>query len=373
MSRLLAKLGNPWFVMRRNAFAVLTCCATLALAACGSGSKGTPEATNPSQIIGAGSSFIYPAMTRWIGEFEKNHPGVDINYQSIGSGGGIQQLKAGLLDFAASDAALDDEQLKSMPAVVQIPESAGPVCITYNLPELRTPLKLSPETLAGIYLGKITDWQDAQIKKDNPGVALPKKDIVPVHRSDGSGTSNIFTTYLAKVSPEWQKQVGTGISVNWPVGLGGKGNEGVTGVVQQTPGGIGYVELIYATQNNLPVALVRNQAGNWVKPSVESTTAAIDAFSEELAKDVRSPIVDPPASAKEAYPIAGLTFLIIPTKGKSSAKEQTVAEFVKYIITQGQDVAETLSYAKLTPALSQHDAGLVGQLGGNNQAAAVKP
>lgn len=263
------------------------------------------------------------------------------------------------MDFAASDAALDDEQLKGMPAVVQIPESAGPVCITYNLPELRTPLKLSPQTLADIYMGKVKTWQDPQIKRDNPGVALPKENIVAAHRSDGSGTSNIFTTYLSKISPEWQKQVGQGISVSWPVGLGGKGNEGVTGIVKQTPGGIGYVELIYATQNNLPVALVRNQAGYWINPSVESTTAAIDAFSEELGNDVRAPIVDPPASAKEAYPIAGLTFLIVPTKGKTPAKEEMVAEFVKYIITQGQDVAETLSYAKLTPALTQRDQSLV--------------
>jgi phosphate transport system substrate-binding protein len=249
---------------------------------CGSGSKNHQTVMNSSQIVGAGSSFICPAMTNWIGAFQSSHPGVQINYQSIGSGGGIQQLKGGLLDFAASDAALDDAQLKEMPAVVQIPESAGPVYITYNLPQLKQPLRLSPETLAGIYLGEIKTWQDARMKKDNPGVQLPNQNIVTAHRSDGSGTTNIFTTYLAKVSPTWDKKVGKGISLNWPNGLGGKGNEGVTGVVKQTPGGIGYV--IYATQNNLPEALIRNSAGQYVKPSVASTTAAIDAFSKELSR-----------------------------------------------------------------------------------------
>jgi phosphate transport system substrate-binding protein len=347
-------------------------CAVL-LAACGSRSKSTQETSeNSSQIVGAGSSFIYPAMTQWASEFQKNHPGVQINYQSIGSGGGIQQVKGGLLDFAASDAALDDAQLKEMPAVVQIPESAGPVCITYNLPELKEPLRLSPDTLAGIYLGEIKNWQDPRLKKDNPGVKLPNDNIVTAHRSDGSGTTNIFSTYLAKVSPTWDKKVGKGISLSWPNGLGGKGNEGVTGVVKQTPGGIGYVELIYATQNSLPVALIRNRAGQYVKPSVASTTAAIDAFSQELASDVRNPIVDPPPSAKDAYPIAGLTFLIIPMHPKTPAKGKIVEEFVNYIISQGQDEAEKLLYAKLPAALQHQDQNLLARLNTqNNQAAST--
>jgi phosphate transport system substrate-binding protein len=248
------------------------------LVACNnSGSKslsGAPQAGggNSGSIIGAGSTFVYPVMTRWIADFQSSHSGVQINYQSIGSGGGIQQLKKNLVDFGASDAALDDNQLKEMPPIVQIPESAGPVCITYNLPELKSPLKLSGKTLAGIYLGKIKSWQDPAIKKDNAGVALPNHNIVVAHRSDGSGTTNIFTTYLAKVSPEWQK-VGKGISVNWPVGLGGKGSEGVTGVVKQTPGGIGYVELTYATENKLPVASVKNEAGEWVEPTAARKTS----------------------------------------------------------------------------------------------------
>ncbi|MCU1298296.1 MAG: Phosphate transporter, periplasmic phosphate-binding protein PstS [Acidobacteriaceae bacterium] len=196
------------------------------------------ESVRPSgaenSIIGAGSTFVYPIMSRWISTFQSNHPRVQINYQSIGSGGGIQQLKKGFVDFGASDAALDDEQLKEMPPIIQIPESAGPVCITYNLPELKTPLKLSAATLAGIYLGKITKWQDPAVKKDNDGIDLPNHDIIVAHRSDGSGTTNIFTTYLAKVSPEWAK-VGKGVSVSWPVGLGAKGSEGVTGIVSKLP------------------------------------------------------------------------------------------------------------------------------------------
>lgn len=352
------------------------CIVALTMVGCSSGSKSESKAAqNSSQIVGAGSTFIYPAMMRWISDFQSNHAGVQINYQSIGSGGGIQQLKSGLVDFGASDAALDDQQLKEMPPVVQLPESAGPVCITYNLPELKNPLRLSAETLSGIYLGKIKTWRDLAIKRDNPGVALPNDPIIVAHRSDGSGTTNIFTTYLAKVSPEWEKQVGKGISVSWPAGIGGKGSEGVTGVVKQTPGGIGYVELTYATQNNLPVVLIRNRAGEWIKPTAESTTAAIDAYSDDLAKDVRTPIVDPPASAKEAYPIAGLTFLIVPKEAKSPEKADVIKQFVEYIVTQGQGEAETLSYAKLPATLQNQDENLLAQVMGqsNQTSAAMHP
>jgi phosphate transport system substrate-binding protein len=341
----------------------------LAGVSCNSGRKPGAAAQESSQIVGAGSTFIYPAMTRWIDGFQKSHPGVRINYQSIGSGGGIQQLKKELVDFGASDAALDDQQLKDMPSVVQLPESAGPVCITYNLPDLKTALKLSGNTLSAIYLGKIKNWQDPEIMKENPGVAIPNHEIVVAHRSDGSGTTNIFTTYLSKVSPEWEKRVGKGISINWPVGLGGKGSEGVSGAVKQTPGGIGYVELTYAKQNNLRVALIRNRAGNWIEPSAASTTAAIDAFGDELSKDVRTPIVDPPATAKDAYPIAGLTYLIIPKQGKSPDKTKAVKSFVEYIIAEGQDEAEKLSYAKLPATLQQQDQALLGQIGQQASAA----
>jgi phosphate transport system substrate-binding protein len=306
-------------------------------------------------------------MTRWIAAFQATHRGVQINYQSIGSGGGIQQLKKGLVDFGASDAALDDEQLKEMPPLVQIPESAGPVCITYNLPQLKSPLRLSANAVAGIYLGRIKNWRDAAIKKDNPGVALPNDAIVVAHRSDGSGTTNIFTTYLAKVSPEWAKKAGKGIAVNWPAGIGGKGSEGVTGVVKETPGGIGYVELTYAKENNLPVAAIRNQSGRWIEPTAAATTDAINASADELAKDVRKPIVDPPASAKDAYPIAGLTFLLVPKQGKDPSRTDTLRQFIEYIVTQGQDTAENLFYARLPSSLQQQDQGLLSQLGTEGQ------
>lgn len=339
--------------------------ATLAtMLACNSSThpvNGESQSANSNTLIGAGSTFINPIMTRWISDFTSSHSGVQINYQSIGSGGGIQQLKQGLVDFGASDAALDDEKLKEMPALVQIPESAGPVCITYNLPDLKEPLKLSANSVAGIFLGTIKNWQDPALKKDNPGVNLPKTAIIVSHRSDGSGTSNIFTTYLAKVSPEWEKKVGKGISVSWPVGIGGKGSEGVTGVVKQTPGGIGYVELTYAKENNLPVAQIRNRAGNWVDPSAAGTTAAINAFAEELAKDVRTPIVDPPASAKDAYPIAGLTFLLVPKEAKSPEKGKILKDFIEYIVTHGQEQAEALYYAKLPDTLQQQDQALLSQ------------
>jgi len=326
--------------------------------ACNS-SRNQPAQTT---VLGAGSTFINPAMTRWIADFQQAHAGVQINYQSIGSGGGIQQLKQGLVDFGASDAALSDQQLRDMPALVQIPESAGPVCITYNLPNLKTTLRLSPATLAEIYLGHIKRWKDPVIQMDNEGVSLPNLPIAVVHRSDGSGTTNIFTLFLTKASAAWASQVGQGISVNWPVGAGGKGSAGVTGTVKETPGGIGYVELAYAKENGLPVAAVRNQAGSWVEPTAAGATAAVDAFQRDLARDVRMPVVDPPASAREAYPISGLTYLLIPKQAKDAAKQEIVKEFVQYIITDGQASAQGLQYATLPLSLAQQDQVLLSQI-----------
>lgn len=341
----------------------------LLLAGCNSGSSNNKVAgrgAETSQITGAGSTFVYPIMTQWIQQFTQQKKGVQINYQSIGSGGGIQQLKQGVVDFGASDMALDDQKLQEMPSLVQVPESAGPVAITYNLPDLKQPLKLSGESVGDIYMGKIKSWQDAQIRKENPGVSLPKTDIVVVHRSEGSGTTNIFTTYLAAVSPEWDKRVGKGLSVKWPLGLGGKGSEGVTGMVKQSPGAIGYVELSYAMENKLPMAQVRNQAGQFITPSAESTSAAIDAFASELQKDVRSPIVNPPASAQDAYPISGLTFLLVPKTPKNAGKGESVKGFVEYIISGGQSMADQLHYAKLPESLQQIDKHLLEQVQGPN-------
>jgi len=337
-------------------------------AGCNSSRKQPAENNGNGNIIGAGSTFINPIMSHWIADFQTGHPGgVRINYQSIGSGGGIEQLKKGLVDFGASDAALDDQQLQSMPALLQIAESGGPVCITYNLPGFNAPLKLSSATLAGIYLGRIQSWQDGAIKKDNAGVNLPNHPMLVAHRSDGSGTTNIFTMYLAKVSPDWASKVGKGIAVSWPAGLGGKGSEGVTGVVKQTPGAIGYVELSYAKANNLACALIQNAAGNWTEPSVGAATAAIEAFQAELAKDVRTPVVDPPASAKEAYPITGLTFLLLPKRAKDDARGQIVKQFAEYIITQGQNSAEGLQYARLPQSLAEQDQKLLAELPSGGQ------
>jgi phosphate transport system substrate-binding protein len=340
--------------------------ATIILTDCNSGTTPSVASTNGAHVTAAGSSFVYPVMMQWIQAYQQNHQGLEINYQSIGSGGGIEQLKNGMVDFGASDAALNDEKVKEMPALVQIPESAGPVCITYNLEQVKEPLKLSAKTLSGIYLGTIKNWQGAAIKNDNPGVNLPKQGIVVVYRTDGSGRTNIFTTYLAAVSPKWKSQVGQGPSVKWPVGLGGKGSEGVTGVVKQSPGTIGYVELIYAEENHLPVARVQNLAGKYVSPTAAGTSAVIDAFSSELSKDVRSPIVNAPASAPDAYPISGLTFLLVPKQAKDPNKARAVKGFLQYIITGGQDPAEQLHYAKIPASLQQIDEQLLQQVQGGS-------
>lgn len=350
----------------RAALAVVSC--ALMLAACSSyKSSGAGGGSNGVELLGAGSTFVYPLMNRWIANFQQTNPNVRINYQSIGSGGGIQQLKKGLVDFGASDAALDDDQLKEMPAIVQIPESAGPVCITYNLSGLQQPLKLSPQTLAGIFLGTIKNWQDAAIKKDNPGTNLPKADIVVAHRSESSGTTNIFTTYLDAVSPEWHSKVGKGLAVSWPVGVGGKGSEGVTGVVKQTQGGIGYVELTYATENHLATANIKNQAGKFVAPSAESAAAAIEAFTQKLSSDVRTPVVNPPASAADAYPISGFTYLLIPKQPKDAAKGQVLAKFVKYVLTEGQQASGDLHYARLPDSIQHVNQQLLAQVSTQSQ------
>jgi phosphate transport system substrate-binding protein len=314
------------------------------------------------QVVGAGSTFVYPVMSRWIDDYHRSHPEVQINYQSIGSGGGIQQLKQGVVNFGASDLALDDNQLKEMPALVQIPESAGPVCITYNVANVSQPLKLSASTLSGIYLGAIKNWQDPAIKKDNPGVNLPSQNIVVVHRSDGSGTTNIFTTYLSAVNPDWQKKAGKGLSISWPTGIGGKGSEGVTGLIKQNPGAIGYVELTYAEENKIPVAQIQNKAGKFVSPSAEGASAAIDAFSQQLSQDIRQPIVDPPASAADAYPISGLTFLLVPKTQPDSQKAAQVKDFVGYVISSGQGTAHQLHYAALPQSLQNIDEQLLDQV-----------
>ena len=341
----------------------------MTMAAFVAGCKSSSPQSETITITGAGSTFVTPIMTRWVADYHKAHPNVQVNYQSIGSGGGIQQLKNNLVDFGASDAALTDDQLKQMPSeVIQIAESAGPVCITYNLPDVKKPVRLTPAALSGIFLGTIKKWNDPAIAKSNPGVTLPNTAIAVAHRSDGSGTSNIFTTYLATVNPQWADKVGKGLSVNWPVGLGGKGSEGVAGIVKQTEGGIGYVELTYASQNHLPVAEIQNKAGQFVAPSSQGATAAIDAFKSNLNQDLRSSIVEPPATAADAYPISGMTYLLIPKDGSDRTKRAALKDFINYVLTSGQQVSTQLDYAQVPDSLSQIDTKLLGGLTAGGQA-----
>lgn len=350
-----------------RAGSIIAAFTALALAAALTACKSSGPSTQSVMLNGAGSTFVYPVMSRWTYEFSKRNPGLNVNYQSIGSGGGVQQVRSGTVDFGASDYALTDKELTTLSPVLQIPETAGPVCITYNLPGVTQPLQLSAEAIAGIYLGKITNWQDPILKKDNPGANLPNLKVVVAHRTDGSGTTAAFTTYLSAVSPEWAAKVGSGGAVSWPIGLGGKGSEGVTAQVRQSPGGIGYVELIYAQQNKLAIANVRNQAGNYIAPSTASTTAAITAFSAQIDKDPRLPIVNAPSSAPEAYPISTLTFLIVPKDGTNAAKRSALKKFIQYIIADGQTTAGALNYAPLPASVKQYNQDLINQMTVNGQ------
>ena len=300
-------------------------------------------------LTGAGATFPYPIYSKWFDAY-KQKTGIEINYQSIGSGAGIQQVKAGTVDFGASDAALSDVALKDMPRkVVHFPTVGGALAMVYNLPGYNGGLKLTSELITGIYLGRITTWNDPRMAKVNPGVTLPAAPILPVHRSDGSGTTNIFTTYLSLVSRDWKELVGAGTSVSWPAGVGGKGNDGVAGVVKQTPGAIGYVELAFARQNQLSFASVMNKSGKLIDPSTASTTAAVDAQEAALAKDVRTPIAN--SAAPDGYPICGLTFLIVYQDMKDPARAKVLADFIDWAMHDGQGMVEELDYAKLPDAL----------------------
>ncbi|MHB9132717.1 MAG: phosphate ABC transporter substrate-binding protein PstS [Armatimonadota bacterium] len=296
-------------------------------------------------LNGAGATFPYPLYSKWFSVYGQN-AGVQINYQSIGSGGGIKQLQAGTVDFGASDAPLSDADLKKMPApVVHIPTVAGAVVLVYNLPGIGKGLKLSPQVIAGIYLGQITKWNDKNIKALNPKVNLPGLTIAVAYRSDGSGTSYIYTSYLSAVSSAWKSKVGAGKSVNWPVGIGGKGNEGVSGIVQQTPGSIGYVELAYAVQNKLSYASIRNKSGNFIEPGIASTTAAAAGAVSAMKKDVRVSIVN--SAGKTAYPIAGFTYILIYKHPKDAARGKAVVTFLRWANYDGQKYAAPLLYAPL--------------------------
>lgn len=307
---------------------------------------GQASAIEPARgLTGAGATFPYPLYSKWFDVYYQQK-GVRINYQSIGSGAGIQQLTQRTVDFGASDAPMTDEQIKATGAeVLHIPTTMGPVAVIYNLQGVQSGLRLSGDTLAGIFLGTIKKWNDPRIAADNAGTSLPNTDIVAVHRSDGSGTTNIFTDYLSTVSPEWKSKVGKGTSVNWPVGLGAKGNEGVAGGVKEQPGGIGYVELAYAVQNRLTYAFMRNQAGRFVEPTLDSTTAAAAGAAAKMPDDLRVSIVDAPGDA--SYPISGYTYILVYKDQTDGPKARALVDFLWWAIHDGESYAEELMYAPL--------------------------
>jgi len=296
-------------------------------------------------LNGAGATFPYPIYSKWFSEYHNLHPEVQINYQSIGSGGGIRQVTAGTVDFGASDMPMTDKQLQdSKVKILNFPTVLGAVVPAYNIPGVTGEVKFTPEALSGIFLGKISKWNDKAITAANPGVNLPDKDIIVVHRSDGSGTTFIWTDYLSKVSPDWKTQVGSDTSVKWPVGVGNKGNEGVSGLIRQMSGAIGYVELIYAVQNNIPYGSVRNAAGTFVKASLESVTAAA-ASAAKMPADFRVSITNSPG--KDAYPISSFTWLLIPAQSKNPANGKFITDFLSWMVSDGQKMTTALAYAPL--------------------------
>ena len=296
-------------------------------------------------LNGAGATFPYPMYSKWFSEYNKLHSDIQFNYQSIGSGGGIRQVLAGTVDFGATDGPMTDEQLaQAKTKILHIPTVLGADVPAYNIPGVTEELKFTPELLANIFLGKITSWNDAAFAKANPGVNLPNQPIIVIHRSDGSGTTYIFTDYLSKVSPDWKNQVGKGTSVKWPVGLGGKGNEGVAGMIRQMQGSIGYVELIYAVNNKIAYGSVKNAGGQFVKASLDSVTAAA-ASVKSMPADFRVSITNAPG--KDAYPIASFTWLLIPTPSKNPAKGKIIADFLNWMVDDGQKMTADLAYAPL--------------------------
>jgi phosphate transport system substrate-binding protein len=309
------------------------------------------SATASAQMMinGAGATFPYPIYSKWFDEYAKVDPSVRFNYQSIGSGGGQKQILAQTVDFGASDGPMSDDNLAKAPGkLLHIPTVAGADVVAYNLPG-NPALKFDADTIAGIFLGQIKKWNDPKIAALSPGVTLPDQEIVVVHRSDGSGTTYIWTDYLSKISPEWKTKVGTNTSVNWPTGIGGKGNEGVAGQIKQTPGAVGYVELIYAVQNKMPYADVKNSAGEFVKASLESITAAM--ATAEIPDDFRFSMTNAPG--KGAYPIAGATWLLVYQQQKDATKGKKLVEFLKWAAKDGEKMAQDLQYAPLPESLQQ--------------------
>jgi phosphate transport system substrate-binding protein len=328
---------------------------SLSLVSCGGGATGSGTDSTAAgggsddALIGAGSSFDNPLFSKLFSEYNKSN-GLKVNYQSVGSGAGISQLTAKTVDFGASDAPMNGKQDSALTApAIHIPVTAGAVVLSYNLPEVKDTLKLTPAVLADLFLGKITKWNDPAIAAANKGVKLPATPVVIAHRSDGSGTSNIFTTYLSKVSDEWMSKVGKGSAVNWPAGLGGKGNEGVAGLIKQTPGCIGYIELAYAVQNNMAYAKVQNKAGNFITPSIASVTAAANI---QIPADTKVSLTN--TEAADGYPISGFSWVIIYKEQKyndrSLDRATKVLKLISWMIHDGQQFSSPLTYAPLSPA-----------------------
>jgi len=318
----------------------------------------TATASAQMMINGAGATFPYPIYSKWFDEYAKVDPSVRFNYQSIGSGGGQKQILAQTVDFGASDGPMSDDNLTKAPGkILHIPTVAGAVVLTYNLAGSPS-LKLDGDTIAGIYLGQIKKWNDPKLAALNSGAKLPDQDIVVVHRSDGSGTTFIFTDYLSKVSSEWKQKAGNNTSVNWPTGIGGKGNEGVSGQVKQTPGAIGYVELIYAIQNKMPYAEVKNSAGQFMKPTINSVTAAL--ATAEIPDDFRFSMTNAPG--KDAYPICGATWLLVYEQQKDPAKGKKLVEFLKWAAKDGEKMAKELDYAPLPETVQERVLKLINEI-----------
>jgi len=307
-------------------------------------------AAGQTTLNGAGATFPYPMYSKWFSDYHKLHPDVEINYQSIGSGGGIRQVLAQTVDFGAADVTMTDEQLSQAKVkILHIPTVLGAVVLAYNVPGVSGDLRFSAQVIADICLGKITSWNDPAIVKDNPGVKLPAQSIVVVHRSEGSGTNFIFTDYLSKISPEWAGGPGKGASIKWPVGLGAKGNEGVAGMIRQMDGAFGYLELIYAAQNHIPFGTMKNAAGNWVKASLEGTTAAA-ASVKNMPADFRVSITNAPG--KDAYPISSFTWLLVPMQSKDQARGKIMVDFLTWMLDDGEKMTAALDYAPLPDSVA---------------------
>jgi len=308
----------------------------------------TAGVAQAQKLTGAGATFPYPIYSKWFSEYSAAHPGVEINYQSIGSGGGIKQVTAGLVDFGASDVTMNDDQLaQSKIKLVHIPTVLGAVVPIFNVTGV-SDIKFSPDVLADIFLGKISNWNDPRIAKDNPGVKLPSQNINVIHRAEGSGTTFIFTDYLSKVSKDWLNGPGRGAALNWPKGIGGKGNDGVAGLVRQLPGSIGYVELIYAMQNHISFGEIKNAAGNWVKASIAGVTEAASSV-KQMPADYRVSITNAPGA--QAYPISSFTWMLVPIHAQDASKGKVLKDFLNWMLNDGENQVSSLYYAPLPKAL----------------------